>query len=78
LLWVEHLVCAKHGRVANGAVCYALNNRTLKVWGVPELRLPCRVNGIMDAMPNCRADAEGNDLDQAASRRQDESQSSVI
>jgi hypothetical protein len=59
-------------------VCYALNNRMLKERGIPELRLPCRESGIHEAKPNRRADEGGKDLDQAALRSRDESQSSVI
>jgi hypothetical protein len=63
---------------ANSIVQRALNNRWLKEQGVPELRLPCRESTIPRAKPNRRADAGGNDLDQAASRSRGENQSSMI
>ena len=50
-------------------VRFALNNRRMKEQGVPELRLPCRDSGIMEAKPDRRADEGGKDLDPAALRR---------
>ena len=55
-------------RIIVSIVQQSLSNQRLMEQGVPELRLPCRDSGIHEAKPNRRADAGGNDLDQAALR----------